>query len=135
MTPVRCLAYTLSQVGVCTTVPGVRSLEELDEILSYRNATAAEKDCSEIIKGFREYETGVCVYCSYCLLCPSGIDVGRATRLLDVAKAPLTADRKAECGQLEIKASECTKCRACTTRCPFDVDVVSNMERAVELFE
>lgn len=135
MTPIRCLAYTLSQVGVCTTIPGVGSLEELDEILSYRNATTAEKDYSEIVKGFKEYKTGECVYCNHCLPCPSGIDIGRVTRLLDAAKAPLTADRRAEYGQLEIKASECTKCRACITRCPFDVDVVSNMERAVELFE
>jgi predicted aldo/keto reductase-like oxidoreductase len=109
-------------------------LEELDEIFSYRNA-AAEKDYSEIVKGFKECKTGECVYCNHCLPCPSGIDIGRVTRLLDPNKLGLTAEAKAAYALLEIKASECTKCRACITRCPFDVDVVSNMERAVELFE
>jgi len=135
MTPIRCLAYTLSQVGVCTAIPGLSSLQELDEILSYQNATAAERDYSEVVRGFKEYKTGECVYCNHCLPCPAGIDIGRVTRLLDVTKALLTADSRAEYGQLKNKASECTKCRACITRCPFDVDVVSNMESAAELFE
>lgn len=135
MTPVRCIAYTLSQVGVSTTIPGVSSLQELDEILSYQDATAAEKDYSEIVKGFKEYEAGQCVYCNHCLPCPSGVDIGRVTRLLDAAQLGLTDNAKARYNELEIKASECTKCGACTSRCPFDVDIISNMERAKGLFQ
>jgi hypothetical protein len=135
MTPVRCIAYTLSQVGVSTTVPGVNSLEELDEILSYLDATAAEKDYSEIVKTFKEYEVGQCVYCNHCLPCPSGIDIGQATRLLDTAKLGLTEDAKATYNELETKASECTKCGVCMGRCPFGVDIISNLERVASLFQ
>ncbi len=134
MTPVRCLAYTLSQVGVCTTIPGVSNLEELDEVLSYQDATAEEKDYSEIVKSFKEYHTGQCVYCNHCLPCPSNIDIGQVTRLLDISKSGVTADAKAKYRALETKPSECTRCNLCRNRCPFEVDVISNMESAAALF-
>jgi predicted aldo/keto reductase-like oxidoreductase len=135
MTPIRCLAYTLSQAGVCTTIPGVRSPEELDEVLSHEHATAAEKDYSEIVKSFKEYHTGQCVYCNHCLPCPSNIDIGQVTRLLDISKSGVTADAKAEYDALEVKPSECTQCNTCRSRCPFDVDVISNMKGAANLFQ
>ena len=36
---------------------------------------------------------------------------------------------------LEHKASECTACGACETRCPFKVPVRENMRQAAELFQ
>jgi predicted aldo/keto reductase-like oxidoreductase len=135
MTPVRCLAYTLSQAGVCTTIPGVRGLEELDEVLSHEHATTAEKDYSEIVKSFKEYHTGQCVYCNHCLPCPSNIDIGQVTRLLDISKSGVTADAKTKYDTLEVKPSECTQCSTCKSRCPFDVDVISNMKSAASLFQ
>jgi predicted aldo/keto reductase-like oxidoreductase len=135
MTPVLCLAYTLSQVGVSSTIPGVSSPQEFDEVLSYVDATDAEKDYSEIVKAFKEYKAGQCVYCNHCLPCPSNIDIGQVTRLLDTAQLGLTDNTKATHSELETRASKCTKCGACLSRCPFDVDVISNMVRAASLFQ
>lgn len=134
ITPVLCLAYTLSQIGVSTTIPGVRSLEQLNEILSYQYAPAKERDYSGVIKSFKEYHVGQCVYCNHCLPCPSNIDIGQIIRLLDNAKSGMTAETKAMYDALEAKASECTACNACMNRCPFDVDVVSNMKEATNIF-
>jgi len=134
MTPVLCLAYTLSQVGVSTTIPGVRNLEQLDEILSYQYASANERDFSGVIKSFKEYCVGQCVYCNHCLPCPSNIDIGQITRLLHNARLGITAETKANYDALEAKASECTACNACRNRCPFDVDVISNMKEAASIF-
>lgn len=134
ITPVLCLAYTLSQVGVSTTIPGVRSLEELNEILSYQYASAKERDFSGVIKSFKEYLVGQCVYCNHCLPCPSNIDIGQVTRLLDNARLGMTAEAKAKYDALEAKASECTTCNTCVNRCPFDVNVVSNMKEAASIF-
>jgi predicted aldo/keto reductase-like oxidoreductase len=135
ITSAHCIAYTLSQVGVSTTVPGVRNLEELEEILSYQEATVADRDYSEIVKGFKEYETGQCVYCNHCLPCPLGIDIGQVTRLLDVAELGLTDNAKTKYSEIEPKVSECTECGVCMSRCPFDVDIISNMEKAKSLFQ
>lgn len=135
MTPTHCITYVLSQIGVSTTIPGVRSVEELDGVLSYLSATADEKDFSEILNKFKEYETGQCVYCNHCLPCPSNIDIGEVTRLFDIAKFSLTEDLKAKYTAHQLKASQCTKCGACVDRCPFEVDIISNMEKARSLLE
>ncbi|MFX1418002.1 MAG: aldo/keto reductase [Promethearchaeota archaeon] len=52
ITPIKCLSYVLSQPGVSTTLPGVKDVEELKEVLAYINASNEEKDYSAIIKEF-----------------------------------------------------------------------------------
>jgi predicted aldo/keto reductase-like oxidoreductase len=134
MTAVHCLAYTLAQVGVSTTIPGVRSLDQLNELLAYHSASPDERDYSGVIKSFNEYHAGQCVYCNHCLPCPSNIDIGQIMRLLDHAKLGMTAEAKAKYAALEANASDCTACDACMNRCPFDVNVVANMKEAANVF-
>ncbi len=135
MTTTRCLAYALSQIGVSTVIPGVKNLQELKEITAYQTATSEQKDYSEIIAGFKEYNTGHCVYCNHCLPCPLKIDVGQVTRLLDSAEGIPNSSVQAEYAKLEVKASKCSKCGSCMTRCPFGVNIVGNMEKARVAFE
>jgi predicted aldo/keto reductase-like oxidoreductase len=52
ITPIKCLYYTLSQTGVSTTIPGVKNVEELREILKYNTALNQEKDYSHILEDF-----------------------------------------------------------------------------------
>ena len=52
ITPIQCLNYTLSQTGVSTTVPGVKNIQELYEILAFLNASDEEKDFSTLLKEF-----------------------------------------------------------------------------------
>ncbi len=134
MTSALCLAYTLAQVGVSTTIPGVRNLEQLNDVLSYQYASAEERDYSGVIKSFKEYYAGQCVYCNHCLPCPANIDIGKIMRLLDNAESGITAETKAEYDALEAKASQCTACDSCRNRCPFGVDVVASMKEAAIIF-
>jgi predicted aldo/keto reductase-like oxidoreductase len=132
ITPVQCVSYVLSQVGVCTTVPGVKNEEELKSVLQYIDAPPEEKDFSSIITSFKEYTPGECVYCNHCLPCPSYIDIGAVIRLLDTYG---TESVQHEYNTLSAKASDCTECGACVERCPFEVDVLSKMKKAVAVFE
>ena len=34
-----------------------------------------------------------------------------------------------------VKASDCTECAVCVERCPFEVDIIGKMRRAVEVLE
>ena len=135
ITPVHCISYILSQVGVSCIVPGVKNVEELDVTLAYVDAKDEEKDFSGLLEDFKEYITGECVYCNHCLPCPSSIDVGQVNRLLDTAKQGVTTSIKREYTALDSRASACVECGVCTQRCPFDVDVISKMREAVALFE
>lgn len=134
LTPHQCISYSLSQPGVCTVLPGCKTVEHIRDAVSFLEASEEEKDYSRVISGTRWDFRGTCMYCNHCLPCPSGIDIAAVTRLADIARNSLTSEMKAKYDALEIKASDCIQCGACMERCPFQVDVISNMERAVSLY-
>ncbi len=135
LTPVHCINYTLSQVGVCTVVPGVKNLAELESALKYLTAKDEEKDFSGLISGFQRDIEGTCVYCNHCQPCPVGIDIGRTIRLLVSAWDGDAAIFRDQYETLPVPASECVECGECSERCPFRVDVIAKMHQAVKTFE
>ena len=135
ITPVQCLSYTLSQVGVCTAVPGCQDVGQLSAALAYLEATEEERDFSALLAEFEQYVAGECVYCNHCLPCPEEIDIGQLNRLVDGAQQGVSDELGATYDALPTKASACTECGACVKRCPFEVDVIAKMGQAVELFE
>ena len=135
ITPVQCMSYTLSQIGVSTVVPGVKDVDELEAALHFLEATDEEKDFSSRIADFQQSLKGECVYCNHCLPCPAIIDIGQTIRLLETAQHGVSDELRADYDALSAKASECTECGSCMERCPFEVDVISKMQRAVQLFE
>ena len=135
VTPIQCLSYVLSQPGVCAAVPGVKNVEELNASLAYLAADDDEKDFSALVGHFQKDVEGQCVYCNHCLPCPAGIDVGKTIRLMDSAGHGAAAPLAAEYAALPARASDCLECGDCMERCPFEVDVISRMRQAVEVFE
>jgi hypothetical protein len=134
LTPVQCISYALSQTNVATALIGLRSLAELDTALTYLDATEEGKDFSQAVVEFREHLAGECVYCDLCLPCPVGIDVGAVVRLVDISGGQVTDSLRAEYATLTARASACTRCGACIQRCPFGVEVLAQLDRAVALF-
>jgi predicted aldo/keto reductase-like oxidoreductase len=135
ITPVQCLSYSLAQVGVCATVPGCKDVEQLSAALAYVDAADEERDFSALLAEFQQYAEGECVYCNHCLPCPAVIDIGQIIRMMETAQQQMAVDLQNAYGALSARASDCTACGACVERCPFGVDVVAKMARAVELFE
>ncbi len=135
ITPVKCLHYNLSQIGVITCVPGVSTIEELDAALAYCTATEEEKDYSLILKEFDVYVTGECVYCNHCQPCPADIDIGRVFKVFDQAKIELTDEIRTKYAEFKPNASACTECGECEERCPFDVEVIEKMTETAKLFQ
>lgn len=134
ITPMQSVSYALSQIGVVCTVPGVKSVSELEESLHYLTATNEERDYSSVIHEFDEYIAGQCVYCNHCLPCPSDIDIGKINRLIDTFQE---SNQKImhEYQALSAHASDCIQCGKCVERCPFDVEVLSRMRKVIEQFE
>lgn len=135
LTPVQCISYALSQTNVATALIGLRSVAELDAALAYVEATDEEKDFTQAVVEFKEYLVGECVYCDHCLPCPARIDVGAVVRLVDMSGGQVTSALQAEYRALPAPASACTRCGACIQRCPFGVDVLAQIDRAVALYE
>ena len=134
ITPVKCMAYVLDRPQIGAAVAGCKSIEELDDALRYYDATDEEKDYAPILPAFADFSTGECVYCNHCVPCPSKIDIGRTTSLLEQGRRELTDEIRASYAELRTNASDCIACGQCSSRCPFGVDVIRKMEEAVALF-
>ena len=140
ITPVQCLAYTLS-LPVTTAVTGVKNAAELQAALHYGQATAAEKDYGPVLAdlarylGDRNIYLGQCVYCNHCLSCPQDIGISEVIRIVNLVDAAGVEEARAEYADLAVKASACTECGVCVDLCPFDVDILAKMQQAIDLFE
>ncbi|HWQ51896.1 MAG TPA: aldo/keto reductase [Terriglobales bacterium] len=136
MTVPQCIHYAASRPAVASVLVGVGSVDEVQDALSYCTASKEALDFTHIINNVGGGRDKRCMYCNHCLPCPAHIDVAAVTRLADeAAKGGEAEELKRRYASLEVKPSACVKCGACLARCPFGIDVVGNLEKAVRLFE
>jgi len=113
--PEQCLSYVLS-LPVSTAVPGVRNADHMRAALRYCAAREPERD-------------------HHCFPCPADIPIDTAIMIVDWAKMGVSDELRGWYAALPAKGSDCIQCGDCMARCPFGVDVIAKMERAVALFE
>ena len=133
LTHAQCLQYALDRPGVLCAVPGVQTMEHLDQLLAFLSATPGEKDYSVIGSFTADAISGTCVYCNHCQPCPAGIDIGLVNKYYDLALAgdDIAANHYTK---LTVKADACLHCGHCESRCPFGVKQESRMETIAAYF-
>jgi len=133
LTHIQCLQYAIDRPGVLVTLPGVQTMEHLDQILAYLTATDDEKDYSVIGTFTADTISGTCVYCNHCQPCPAGIDIGLINKYYDLARAgdEIAANHYTK---LTIQADACLHCGHCDSRCPFGVKQIDRMEEIDRYF-
>lgn len=133
LTKNQCIQYCLDRPAVLAVVPGVRGLNDLDELLKYPASTREERDYSAIGQFTPEAAVGNCVYCNHCQPCPAGIDIGIVNKYYDLS---LAGDKMAanHYDKLVIKADACIGCGHCDRRCPFKVKQQNKMKTIAEYF-
>ncbi|MBQ8703290.1 MAG: aldo/keto reductase [Bacteroidales bacterium] len=138
-TPEQCIAYCLAKPCISTCILGIDNLDELKRDLHWMHATDQEKDWMDGERKTADVDMKAdagCTYCNHCSPCTQGIPIARVNELLDKAElGGLTDELQAQYNQLDHKASECTHCGACLSRCPFGVDIPARMDAAKALFE
>lgn len=133
LTRSQCLQYAVDRPGVLVVVPGVQTMEHLDQILEFLTATDEEKDYSVIGTFTADTVTGTCVYCNHCQPCPAGIDIGLVNKYYDLALAGDTIAAN-HYTKLSVNADACLHCGHCESRCPFGVKQESRMETIARYF-
>lgn len=129
----QCIQYALDRPGVLTVVPGVQTMEHLDTLLNFIDATDDEKDYSIIGSFTKNIVTGTCVYCNHCQPCPAGIDIGLVNKYYDLALAN-DEIAKNHYTKLAINANACLHCGHCESRCPFSVKQETRMTEIKNYF-
>ena len=133
LTRSQCLQYAIDRPGVLVVVPGVQTMEHLDQILEFLTATDEEKDYSVIGTFTADTVTGTCVYCNHCQPCPAGINIGLVNKYYDFALAGDTIAAN-HYTKLSVNADACLHCGHCESRCPFGVKQESRMETIARYF-
>lgn len=137
LTPYQCLHYALTRPGVATVMSGARTVEDLKTSISYEDASEEEKDYAAAFAALPKISwKGHCMYCGHCAPCPKGIDVASVTKFLNlaIAQGEVPETVREHYAILPHTAEECVACGACEKRCPFEVPVIENMNKAAEIF-
>ncbi len=138
LTPLQCIHYALTRPAVSSIVCGYDTKEQVDEAVSYETASSEEKDYGSVLsKAPLHSYTGQCTYCGHCRPCVSNIDIAMVNKFYDLAtmQDEIPQSVMEHYRLLEHKASECTGCRACESRCPFGVKIAERMAKAFQVFE
>ena len=133
LTRSQCLQYAIDRPGVLVAVPGVQTMEHLNQILEFLTATDEEKDYSVIGTFTADTVSGTCVYCNHCQPCPAGIDIGLVNKYYDLALAgdSIAANHYTK---LSVNADACLHCGHCESRCPFGVRQEQRMQTIAQYF-
>ena len=114
---------------------GIQRESELDEWLSYMDEPPVMNE--EIRKFIEKEKTELsgdfCRGCGYCMPCPAGITINNCARMsLMVRRAPSNV-WLSEHWQAEMKKIEgCINCRACTKKCPYELDTPELLRKNYE---
>ena len=133
LTKNQCIQYCLDRPAVLAVVPGVRGINDLNELLKYPSSDKAKRDYSIIAEFTPKSAAGNCVYCNHCQPCPAGIDIGIVNKYYDLS---LAGDKMAanHYDKLVKKADACLKCGHCDKRCPFKVKQQDKMKNIADYF-
>jgi predicted aldo/keto reductase-like oxidoreductase len=137
MTVTQCIHYALTRPAVTSALVGCQSARQVEEAVSYLNATAEQRDYTAIISDYRGELIGKCVYCNHCQPCPAEIDIATVMKYFDIAALDthnIPPSIKQHYQSLPTNAANCTSCGSCEEKCPFAVPVIENMTRAAKLF-
>lgn len=123
------LRFVLSQ-DISVVVPGLRSVEEVEVAAKvgneYKGLTSKEK------AGYRvHFDRNYCRDCGLCLPCPQNLNIPAVTRFhtLGTTYGLKTWAKKLYQG-LDVGAENCTKCRECEPRCPYELPITSMLQKA-----
>ncbi|MCR5671338.1 MAG: aldo/keto reductase [Butyrivibrio sp.] len=125
----------ISQYDGAVPIWGVQRMNELEEWLSYMEATPK---MDEEIKAFIESERkelmgDFCRGCGYCMPCTVGIEINSCNRMSLMLRRAPSKGWLSEHWQEEMeKIESCVECGACITKCPYELNIPVLLRKNLE---
>ena len=137
LTEAQCIHYALSRPAVAAVMVGMQRISDVEEAMAYYDLPEAERDCSQVLASLGMFNAdGRCMYCNHCLPCPAEINIAAVNKYLDLVELDGKPAESVKQHYISLgnTAQKCLACGACEERCPFNVPVISRMEKAKEVF-
>jgi uncharacterized protein len=127
----------LSQFESIIPDPGIEKIEEMEEIVKIikNPEVLTEKEKEEIEKIKRELGDSWCHRCEYCQPCPRGISISKILIMRSMLKRVDFNSAVLFYKELVKKAKDCTECRKCVERCPYNLDIPELLKDNIGLWE
>jgi aryl-alcohol dehydrogenase-like predicted oxidoreductase len=132
------LKWTLRNPKICTTIPSMTDMDQLEENLNAMPVPFNEADGQILARQLQFVAPLYCRMCGKCEgTCRQGLPVSELIRLASYADGygqfGLGRERYRELPQ-EVATAKCGDCPVCTVNCPNGVQVARRVSRAQELF-
>ncbi len=132
------LKYALMDQNVSTAVPGVTTIEEIEECAAVMGTSLSRRNMDEL-KQYRAFLQGrICTLCDACTgECPHGVpyrDLLRAFMYHDgYENDPLAKEVLREIGLVR-SFEKCSECDSCSVTCRRGLDIRAQIQRTHEIF-
>ncbi len=125
------LRYLLGH-DITTAIPGMDEVRHVRQntaaLKNYRPLTATER--AELDRLVADLGNSFCRRCGYCAPCSVGIDIPQVFIFhLQYTRYNIKDKTPAKYNALPVKASACTQCGLCETRCPYDLPIRERMKQ------
>ena len=103
--------------------PGIEKIEEMEQIIRIVKDPRPlnEQEKKKIEKLREETRPRFCHRCNYCQPCTQGIAIGTVLNVKSLAKRLPLQRLINRFGEKIKKAEDCTECRECIERCPYNL--------------
>lgn len=110
-------------------IPGIETEAEIEEIAALvaggQTLTGEEREQAEQIAA--DLGKLFCRRCGYCMPCPQGVPVQLAMIFGSFLKRMPAERNKTMARDLIEKIDQCTECRACEQKCPYDLPILETL--------
>ncbi len=132
------LKYVLMDRNIAAAIPGVRTIQQIEECAGVMGAALSRKD-AHALRDYQSYLQGrICTMCGGCSgECPHGVahtDLMRIIMYHDGYKNDMLVQEVLRSGDALQEMSRCSKCSSCVITCRRGLDIKAQIEAAYKLF-
>ncbi|MBI5967820.1 MAG: aldo/keto reductase [Deltaproteobacteria bacterium] len=132
------LRYVLSNPHITCAIPGMTTLEELEEniVVGKVLRELSPEEIKEFMEKAGDAGKGFCRSCGYCLPCPEGVPIPDVFRFESYyLHYDLKNWARSQYASLSINAEACSECQQCLDQCPYGVSIPSGLKNAHKILK